>query len=325
MHDFSHDLRLYCRHFAAPVGARKVPMRGTSRRPVFFWVVVGGLSSALPIVSAAPASDAKRPVAIVAYVSGTVAIKSTGDTVAQAVSLFDLLNEGTELRTEAGSTVHLAFASGALYELSPDGRAIVTPDGFASCSGSCRLVSRNTPSDIMSVILSKSGHKTAAAMRIRAGCAFDLVSLPDPVIVRLGPWIEAGAHQKWHLAIMDQQMHEVFATDVTSSADVSIPAGKLRAGTEYVWSLHAIDGAKTTAIVDQKSLRILGLDEARLRNGLRSDYDHSGEISWLLLLARWDADAGLECDACVELREALGQTGENPLIREKLTALGCRE
>ncbi|MBI2841216.1 MAG: hypothetical protein HYX75_23100 [Acidobacteria bacterium] len=274
---------------------------------------------------AEPATAAKRPIAIVAYVSGTAECLPRGVVAPRAVGLFDLLTEGTELRTDAGSTVRLAFASGSLYELAESGRALVAPDGFASCRGSCRLVSRSTATDLLSVILSKNGHTTAAAIRIRGSCLSDLVSLPDPVIVRLAPWIEAGAHQRWQLAIVDQEMRDVFATDVTSSADVTIPAGILRAGVEYVWSLHAIDDGTRTAIVEQKSLRILGTLEARLRKGMRSSYDETKEVSWLLLLAGWDADAGLVCGACGELREALRQTGENAPIREKLTELGCRE
>ncbi|HEX6899049.1 MAG TPA: hypothetical protein VF789_05020 [Thermoanaerobaculia bacterium] len=183
-------------------------------------------------------ASASKPIALVYSLTGKA---SQGR---HPVRLFDRLPSGAALKLDQGSRLELAFVNGRRYELGEGARVTLGTGDLSYRTGPVRPLPSVPPLPRLAPIaaVDRPGAK-AGAMRIRAEEITGLypdneaATLAGATILRFNP-IDGGL--KYRVEVQDLQGNKIFEVETTASS-VNIPAGVLRPGTRYGWTVRTID------------------------------------------------------------------------------------
>jgi len=303
--------------------ARRQVRKGSENMTARSWrglTVISSIVLALSVDAIASGS----PVAIVCTLRGAARVSEDGGQGWRALKLYDLLADQSTIAAGGGATVRMAFADGALYELAGEGQAVMSAGGPTSDRGECRLIARNPAVNLAPVLKRAGEERVIAAIRVRSSRTCPTAALPTRAILRPCVDIDRAAYTFFHFVVSDRALKEVYSTD-SAHPQIIVPVLVVRPGEEYVWSMTGREGDKATPLVQDEKFRIVSSEELRVREPLRSAYSSTKDTSWLLLLARWDADIGLTREACEELEEASRLDPTDTGIKESLDPLRCTD
>ena len=159
----------------------------------------------------------------------------------------------------------------------------------------------------------------AGALRIRGQASpslyprADTTSLADATTLRFGA--VAGATQ-YLVEITDGKGLVVFHQE-TATTSVPVPAGVLKPGSRYGWTLRAFDRNDTVESAHSQ-ISTLDLQTQSSRTALRTSLGPRPDFALLPLVAGIDQELGLLWEARQELQEAVGRSPENAGLRDAL-------
>lgn len=280
-------------------------------------VVCGLLLLAVP----AAAAGRREPVAVIYQVSGEAHRVAPGRSP-EPLRLFDWLSTEVTLELKPGSRVALAFVTGKRYELSGPARATLGPGDLAARSGGVKALPPTPPfPGLKPIAESENAGTTAGAVWIRGEQITGLyprhgaAALAGDTVLLFKPIPGAG---KYRIEVQDCQGGIVFQTDA-ESPPVKVPAGVLRSGHRYWWTVRTVNRLGPVA-EGEAELVILGASAARAREETREVLTAEGEGA-LPLLAEIDRGLGLWLEARDELKEALEAKPGDPALGQALTAV----
>jgi hypothetical protein len=280
----------------------------------------GLLLLAFPIAAAGP----REPVAIIYQVSGEAQRIVPGRSP-EPLRLFDRLPAAVTIELPPGSRVALAFVTGKRYELSGPARATLGQGDLVKKSGGVRAPASVPPLPrLKPIAASEKPGPAAGAVWIRGERVTGLyprhgaATLAGKTVLHFKPVTGA---MEYRIEVADGQGRTVFQTD-TESSPVQVPAGLLRSGHRYWWTVRTLDRLGAVA-QGEAELVTLGASAARAREEARESLAAEGEGS-LPLLAEIDHSLGLLLEARADLQTALNSEPGNPAFRAVLTALEGR-
>jgi hypothetical protein len=283
-------------------------MIATARTPAF-----GVLFLSLLVQSAAGAPA--EPVAVVYEIQGKAMWTAPGCSP-QPLRLYDHLPARTTLEIAPASRLALAFATGRRHEISGPARATLGKGDLTERSGGVRPLPSVPPLPRLAAITEddRPGRK-AGAIRIRGERIPGLYPhrgatvLPGRILLRFPP--VAGA-EKYRIEVHDDHGRMLFATDSPSSP-VEVPAGTLRAGLRYPWTVRTLNRPGAVAR-GEAELILLGENAARMRQEAHEILKLEGPDS-MLLMAEIDRSLGLLLEAEEDLQAASrGMPGDPALL-----------
>lgn len=274
-----------------------------------------GVALLLGIVPApSAAAGPGTPVALVCELNGVAKRFSGGKW--QPVRLFDLLPAGTVVRAEPTSALVFAFRSGQRFRLGPRARVTLARDGFANRAGPVEPLPPLPPLVLQPILQpgARSGAPRsfgAAAIRNRGlGGLYPgrgAVAVSDATVLRFEPLASAS---KYRVEITDGEGRLVFQQE-TAAAGIEVPAGVLRPGARYRWSVRSLDAVGPKA-EGAESFQTLPRPMSRARGELRTLLVARPEA--LAFLGEVDRRLGLWLEARESFREALRHDPGEPVI-----------
>lgn len=271
------------------------------------WAVLGALLGLLPLT---PPADAARsstaPVALVYALTGQAELTLPA-AQPQPLRLFDRLPAGTVLAARPGCRLELSFANGRRYELVGGALARLGRADLVSRSGPVRALPKVPPLPALAAIAEEERPgPRAGAMHIRserisglypqAGAAV----LAGAATLRFAPVSGGGTYR---VEVQDPRGKVVFEIATTAS-EVPVPAGRLRPGRRYVWSVRTVERAGPVAQGRADLVTLSGKD-ARMRERLRAALAREGDGAAWALLAAVDESLGLLAEARDGLQAAV--------------------
>jgi len=286
-------------------------------------ISLGVLLCFVPGASAA----AGKPVALVYSLAGEATL-TTASEGRRALRLFDRLPAGTTVETETGSRLALAFANGHRYELGEHSRVTLGRTGLSSRSGPVRSLLAVTPLPyLLPIAKEEQPGLCAGAVIIRAESIAGLypccgaATLAAATVLSFEP-VEGGG--RYRVEVQDRQGNVVFTEETTTAAvtaaEVKLPAGRLKPGLRYHWTVRTIERVGPVARGDADFV-VLSADLAKAREKLRVSVEAAGDSALLALLAEVDRDLGLLAEARDELRAAVHSAPEDAALAEALARL----
>jgi hypothetical protein len=264
------------------------------------------LASSLVALAPARSSAATPPETPVAIVYGLSGHATSGQSPPKPLSVFDWLPASTSLEVGPASTVSIAFANGTRYELGPGAKVRVEADDLGTRSGPVRRLPSVPRIPILAPIVDKASlASSSGAVRVRGAAALALYpargarSLADATVLHFGAVPGAS---RYAIRITDAGGRVAFEKETTDTR-VVLPAGLLRAGAQYAWSLRAITADGTVQAANSQ-ISTLDQQSASARAALAASLRRSGDPASLALLAGVDERLGLLWEARDELRLA---------------------
>ena len=255
-----------------------------------------------------------QPVAVIARAEGRATMATAEHRTAPAHGL-EWLNAGTILETSPGARLVLAFANGRRYELGPGARVTITAEGPVGVSGGVRELEKLPPMPKMPVINVVSGAAAMGGMRVRPLDSVRLLfprsrlsTLPEHTVLRFTG--EDGARYK--VEVTDRAGKSLYEAEAAAGA-VNVPAGALRPGQFYVWSVRRVGGE----VLGQTTFSTASEETIARRAEFRAAVTDADEDS-LVLLAAMDAQLGLFDEAQAELRNAIPRSAHPEAVRKLL-------
>jgi hypothetical protein len=267
-------------------------------------------------------------------VTGDVKVQRSSEPVRKASLLFPL-HEGDVLRVgNDGSAEVVLFQNGARLLLSGPGAARVGPTGVKSASGTAARPLRS-----LSPLLTKQMNTPARAVSPR----FLGVLVRDPGDANLGPrnpspngavrgapvilrWAGPVEGDTLRLLIIDGE-NTVHQEELQPNArEYQVPAGVLRPGQYYVWSVTAVNGGGSGAHC-RALLRLLSPAEQAALDRLEREAKaartaETDDPAGTLLLAQAYEQLGLFEDARAAYQEVLRLRPDDPGVQAALKHLG---
>jgi len=260
-------------------------------------------------VSAAVAAD--DAVAVIASLDGEAFVTVSGrDAPAHA---FDWLSAGSQVKTARGARLVVAFRSGRRYELGQLSSAALAAGGLTRTTGSVRELAKFPPMPTVAPIAGQlQASSRLAAIRVRGARPVSSLYprdgatvLADTPVLRFAPLDGVASYQ---VDLADASGRIVWHTE-TAAAEVAVPAGVVKPGASYLWSVRAeVDeggGPRGSA-----GFVALSAELASQRAAFRAAVTGSSPDS-LVLLAGVDSSLGLLAEARDELRQA-AKTSSHP-------------
>ncbi|MEW6367203.1 MAG: hypothetical protein AB1714_21440 [Acidobacteriota bacterium] len=281
-------------------------------------LVLFALSGATAVCTGDAASAGSRDAAIVCLLTGQAGILADGATPARPLALFDLLRPGEIILTTDASSVRIAFADGRLFEVGPLTRARVDPKGITRLTGSVREIAVKPKLDLAPILDQTENYRTLAAMRVRNDHGSPRAVIADQAVLAHRVELGGPTYERYRFRIVDHAFREIYSCE-TAEPSLQVPVGVLKPGTQNCWTLWGILVDREDLLVEDRPLLIIGEDATRLRSALRAGYESSRDISWLLLLAGYDAALGLRDESLRELEEASALSPDNPAISQAVT------
>lgn len=266
-------------------------------------------------------AEARTPVAIVYSLSGEASITTTGG-ASRPVRLLDHLPSGTTVTVGPSSRLAMAFMNGFRYELGERSRVTLGPKDLTALTGPVRAISRLPPLPCLLPIAAKDRPgPRAGAVRIRGERIRGLIPqdgetvLAEAIALHFQPVVGA---KEYRIEVQDVQGRIAFRS-VIESPPVKVPAGRLRAGVGYLWTVQTVDRPGAVA---RGEAEFVVLDEvaAETREEARAMLVGEGPDS-LPLLAEIDRSLGLLLEAREDLETALVNKPGDPAIREALAEI----
>lgn len=283
------------------------------------------LSAILSITLCSSLEGAKtKPVAIIYSLAGEASL-ATSDGASRPVRLFDRLVPGTTVEAGPSSRLAMAFMNGLRYELGEHSQVTLGPRDLASRTGPVRALPRVPPLPRLSPIAAQDRPgPRAGAVRIRGERITGLyprggaAALAGETVLRFDP---VAATREYRIEVQDSQGRTVFRTDI-ESPPVKVPAGKLVAGLDYLWTVRTVDRPSAVARGEAEFV-ILSETAAQARDESRKVLAAEGADS-LLLLVEIDRSLGLLLDARENLRAFLADEPGDPVLWEALAEIEMR-
>ena len=289
-----------------------------------------GLLFLLAALTAAPgpssaAGPTKAPAAIVYTLSG--AATQVGPTPSRhSIGLFDCLSAGAVLEVAPGARLSLAFASGKRWLLGGGARVTLGAKDLKSRIGDVRALP-DVPTLPPLAPIREDDHAgtLAGAVRIRAERITGLyprqgtAALAGAAVLRFAP---ADGGGKYRVEVQDRRGNVVFGA-ATAATEVSLPAGLLKPGLRYHWTVRTLERAGPVA-TGEADFATLAAKIAGQREKLRRAVESAGESAALALLAEVDRGLGLLAEARDELRTAIQSSPGDAALAKALEDLEQR-
>jgi len=282
-----------------------------------------GVLVAIPLTALAGVTEAKasEPVAIIYSLDGEASVATSG-TARRPLPLFDRLPAGAIVEVGPDSHLALAFSSGLRYELGALSRATLGAKALTLRSGPVRPLPPVPPLlNLFPIAEDDRPGPSAAAVRIRSERIAGLYPhrgvavLEDEAALHFQP---VDGARGYRTEVQDDQGGTVFRVDI-ESPPVKLPAGTLRAGLRYRWTVRTLDRPGAVACGGAE-LVTLSKGAARAREKAREVLESETPDS-LPLLAEIDRSLGLLLEAREELRQALDRKPGDPGLRQALAEL----
>ena len=270
------------------------------------------------------------PVAIICYIEGKAAVKSPSDAKLNELQLFDRLQTGTEIETASKSNVIITFFTGTQYEINELTKVTIEQNEIKSSKGSFKkLKAISAMPKIAPIAKDENPGKRAAAIRIRSGYAegMDLLN-PYP---RNGATVLANSAIlsfkrvegiiKYKVEVEDELGNSIFSV-ITASNEIAISPQIFKDGSPYYWRVRTLDPQKPS-VHAEAMFETVNAENARLRTLLQQKVEKEPDISLFMLLAEVDHNLGLIKESCAELKAAIAQSPDNPILQQTLTHFEC--
>jgi hypothetical protein len=269
--------------------------------------------------AANPARAADNFVAVVSSLSGSAQVISPSGEK-RVLERFDRLPAGSVIEVGSGSLLKLVFSNGNRYALEAGTRATVNEGGPQASAG------KVSPLDPLPSLprlkpLANAAGTTPAATRVRGGpdrirnlypCAGS-ASLVESTVLRFSA--SEGA-TSYRIEIEDESGRSVLDAE-TQSAALTVPAGVLRPGAHYYWSVRTVERIGSTMRAESE-FSTLPEDDTHRRSVLRSALMKAGDAESLALLAEVDWRLGLLAEAREEFRAALMKSPTDPALQRAI-------
>jgi CHAT domain-containing protein/Tfp pilus assembly protein PilF len=254
----------------------------------------------------APAS-AREPVALTYQISGN-ALRTDPGRPAKPLRLYDHLPAGAVLELKPGCRLALAFITGKRYAIAGPARATLGKGDLAARSGDIRPLPSSPPLPHLAAIAEdeKPGPE-AGAVNIRGGEIGGLfprqgaTTFVGATILRF-----QSAAARYQVEIEDYRGNVIFHK-VTESRSVDVPAGVLKPGASYHWTVKALDVPGPVAR-GEADFVTLSQEDAAARTRLREALVTLGDEDSRALLTAVDQALGLMME---ETREEDGAVVES--------------
>jgi hypothetical protein len=216
----------------------------------------------------------------------------------------DRFTAGATVEVGPSSSLALAFANGRRYELGERSRVTLGPADLASRTGPVRPLSSVPPLPCLSPIAAtdRPGPR-AGAVRIRGERIAGLypghgaATLAGATLLRFEPVAGGG---RYRVEVQERRGKLIFEVETTASV-VTLPAGLLRPGTPYDWSVRTLERAGPVA-EGRAGFVTLSARLAAEREALRKALTAEGDGAAMALLAEVDRSLGLLAESRDELR-----------------------
>ena len=220
------------------------------------------------------------------------------------------------------SRLALAFVSGLRYELREGSRVRLGAKDLTSRTGTVRRLPAVPPLPQLPPIAPQDRPGLpSGAPRIRGEPIKGLYPrrgaavLANATVLYFQPVTGAS---RYRIEVQDRENQTVFQTELESSP-VKVPAGTLRPGNNYRWTVRTLDRPGAIAR-GEAELVTLGEQASRTREKARQSLAAEGAGS-LPLLAEIDRSLGLLLTAREELRAALDGKPGDPALRQALAEI----
>lgn len=202
------------------------------------WILALGLLLTMTLDA-----SASEPVALVYSLNGKASLAGPA-AARRPLRLFDRLPAKTIVEAGPGSQLELAFANGIRYALDERSKVQLGAQDLFSRTGPVRPLPCVPPlPNLASIAEEERPGPRTGAVRIRAEAIPGLYPgdgeavLAGAVSLRFDP-VEGG--RRYRVAVHDRQGNKIFETE-TAASPVTLPAGILRPGARYGWTVRTID------------------------------------------------------------------------------------
>jgi hypothetical protein len=289
------------------------------RRHSLCWILLAGL----PLAAPGPWTAAEEPAAaIVLEVKGEAWLVGGPQAPGTVLQPLVWLAPGQTVRTGERGEVTIVTASGRRMILLPKSLAVVQRDGMKAQRGKVTplgAVQRCPPIADIADGLPSAQAATAAAFVTRGGGCPVITHLASCAAIDFGP--EGG--KVYDVAVKDGQGRTVYLVQAGKSP-VVVPPGVLGRGATYLWEVGLADeeGKRTVA---HGVFCTLDSEREEVRQEFLGHVRKSKDTHDLLVLAAYDASAGLLCEACEELGqlEGKGMSRADYLLLTRRLACDC--
>ncbi len=286
-------------------------------------ILIVGVLLFMPLPVETAEAGASKPVAIVYALKGEALV---ADAFRRPLRSLDRLPAGTTLKVGSSSRLTLAFTNGRRYEMGPGSRATLGNEDLASKAGPVQSLPRFPPFPLLAPI-AKDDHPgpNPGAASIR-GEEIEILSPKNGSSTLAGAthlhFRPVGGATRHQVEIENARGTVIFHV-VTETSTVSVPAGVLRPGARYHWTVKALDRPGPVASGTAYFIT-LSRKEAEVRERLRKAVEAAGDDGARALLDAVDHDLGLTSEVPEDLEEAGGAVVESVAPKSPGETVGLR-
>jgi hypothetical protein len=249
------------------------------------------------LMAALASADAAPPAALAAVVEGPAWRTAPATAARQPLGPLDWIPAGSALEAGPAGRIVVVFASGARFELAGGARAVVTAEGLGDRRGPVKELARvpALPALPALAVQDPPGPR-AGAIRIRGARIEELypatgaATLADHTVLRFARVAGAPAYR---VAVEDAAGRPVFEVE-TSVTTVGVPAGTLRPGEPYAWTVRTV-GTLGSPARGEAEFATVASEAAAAREALRAAV--AADRSAAPMLAEVDRALGLWLEA----------------------------
>jgi hypothetical protein len=265
---------------------------------------------------------ADNAIAVVFSISGNVAVVALSGEKGR-VELFDLLQAGSVIEVGPGSKVKIAYANGSRYALEDGTKATIATGGPQVSAGKVSPLESVPPLPHLVALANAAGTRSAVT-RIRGGPDrignlypfADSAALPEDAVLRFTPFEGA---TRYRVEVEDDSGRTVLDAETESSV-LAVPAGVLRPGARYYWSVRTVERIGPTMRAERE-FSTLPEEDIRRRAALRSVLVKAGDPESLAFLAAIDRRLGLLLEAREEFKAALMKSPTDVALQKAVSEI----
>lgn len=271
-------------------------------------LVVVSLAAAATAVSAAPPRKPNAPdaVAIVCFASGPTVAWSPRSATRREVRLFDWLLSGTRLDVGPGARLDIAFRNGRRYHLEAGASATLGAEDLTASAGPVTALPSLPPLPRLAPIRPDDpAGRRIGAIRLRGEEVTDMYpsngarALADQASLAFSP-----VKGRSHLVRLRDDDGDTLLEEKTTGDLVAIPAGRLRSGAHYWWTVETIERTGPTRRVAGEFTTLTEEEQAD-RSRLHAAAGEVPDVPVLLLMAEVDMALGLRAEGRQTIHQAV--------------------
>jgi len=244
----------------------------------------------------------------------------------KAVQLFDWLQAGALIEVGPASRISIAYANGSRYALAEGTKATIAPGGPEALVGNMSSL-ESVPALPRLAALANAAGTRPAATRIRGGPDSirnlypfaDSAALPEGSVLRFTPVEDT---KRYRVELEDDTGRIVLAAE-TQSTTIAVPAGILRPGVRYHWSVGTVE-RMGPAVRAESDFSTLPEEDIRRRATLRTALVKTGDAESLAFLAEIDRRLGLLEEAREEFQAALTKSPGDAALQKAIAEIDNR-